>query len=83
MEEKTREQIVEERVSDFKHSFESGPGKRTYLYLSEFCLEKEGTFVEDSERKSSFNDGARSVILEIRHWLDFDLTKLSKEQNCE
>ncbi len=79
MEEKTREQIVTERVSDFQHSFQSGPGKRTLEKLSKFCLEKKGTFVEDSERKSSYNEGARSVILEIRRWLEYDLTKLRKE----
>jgi len=79
MEEKTREQIVQERVADFKYSFGSGPGLRVLKHLSTFCLEKRSTFVEESERKSSFNEGARSVILEIRRWLDYDLSKLNKE----
>ncbi len=83
MEEKTREQIITERVSDFQHSFGSGPGKRVLAKLSKFCLEKEGTFVENSERKSSYNEGARSVIIEIRRWLEYDLTKLRKEQDNE
>ncbi len=83
MEEKTREQKIEERVSDFKQSFESGPGMRTYKYLSNFCLENRCTYVEGSD-KSAFNEGARSVILEIRHWLDYNLMKnVYKEQENE
>ena len=66
---------IQQLVSDFKHSFESGPGMRTLKHLSWFCLEKESTFVEGSEMKSAFNEGARSVILEIRRWLDYDFTK--------
>ncbi len=83
MEEKTREQIITERVSDFQHSFKSGPGKRVDKHLSNFCLEHRSTYVEGDGRKSDFNEGARSVILEIRHWLEYDLTKLRKEQDNE
>lgn len=93
MEEKTREEIeadnrfaaekykekICQRVSDFKHSFESGPGKRVDKHLSKFCLEHSSTYVKDCGRKSDFNEGARSVILEIRRWLNYDLTKLEKE----
>ena len=82
MEEKPREQIVEERVSDFKHSFESGPGKRVTNYLSKFCFEKGMTFVENSDI-TAFREGKRAVILEIRRWLEFDLTKLRKEPGDE
>ena len=76
-------QIVEERVSDFQHSFKSGPGKRTLAKLSDFCLEHRSTYVEGDGRKSDFNEGARSVIIEIRRWLEFDLTKLRKEPDDE
>ena len=79
--EQTRDEIIQQRVSDFMHSFQSGPGLRTLKYLSIFCLENESTYVEGSGRKSDFNEGARSVILEIRHWLEYDLTKLGKEQD--
>jgi len=79
--EQTHEEIIEQRVSDFMHSFKSGPGLRICKYLSVFCLEKETTYVEGSEMKTAFNEGARSVILEIRRWLDYDLTKLRKEQD--
>jgi len=76
----TRQEIIEQRVRDFTESF-TGSGERTLKELSEFCLEKRSTFVEDSARKSDFNEGARSVILEIRHWLDYDLSKFRKEEN--
>lgn len=78
-EELTREEIIEQRVADFKHGFSGPHGERNYKFLSRFCLEHESTFVEDSGSKSDFNEGARSVILEIRHWLDYDLDKLDKE----
>ena len=82
MEEKTREQIITERVSDFQHSFKSGPGKRVDKYLSGFCFEKGMTFVENSD-VTAFREGKRAVILEIRRWLEYDLTKLRKEPEDE
>jgi len=76
-----RQQIVEQRVSDFKHSFQSGPGIRTHKHLSRFCLENESTYVEGSALKTAFNEGARSAAIEIRRWLDYDLSKFRKETN--
>jgi len=74
-----RDEIVEQRVTDFMHSFSGPHGERTLSFLSKFCLEKRSTYVAQSGSKSDFNEGARSVILEIRRWLEFDLTKLGKE----
>ena len=79
MAEQTRYEIVVQRNSDFLHTFSDDRGKRSLDFLSKFCLEHRSTFVEDSARKSDFNEGARSVILEIRRWLDIDITKLKKE----
>lgn len=73
--EKTRDEIVEERANNFLHSFSGIHGDGTLEYLSRFCLENRSTFVEGSARKSDFNEGARSVILEIRRWINMDLTK--------
>lgn len=75
----TREEVYRQNNADFLHAFSGPHGKRVLAELSKFCLEKRGTFVEDSGRKSDYNEGARSVILEIRRWLDIDLTKLEKE----
>ena len=75
----TREEIIRQRNADFLHSFSGPHGERTLKYLSRFCLENRSTFVEGSERKSAFNEGARAVIIEIRRWLDYDLTNLEKE----
>lgn len=74
----TRDEIIKQRNADFLHSFTGPHGERVLTYLSRFCLENHSTFVEDSARKSDFNEGARSVILEIRRWLDYDLNKLAK-----
>ena len=75
----TREELLKQRNADFLHTFSGPHGERAYQYLSRFCLEHHTTFVEDSDRKSAFNEGARAVILEIRRWLDIDLDKLEKE----
>lgn len=71
-------QALEERVSDFKHVFGTGPGKRVYKYLAQFCFENRSTFDASSQSTCNFNEGSRFVILEIRKWLDFDLTKGAK-----
>ena len=78
-EEEKAKATITQRVSDFQNAFMSNHGTGALDYLSKFCMEHDCTFVTDSDRKSAFNEGARSVILEIRHWLDFDLSKLEKE----
>lgn len=83
MAEPTQYEITIQRNSDFLHTFTGDRQARTLKYLSKFCLEHECTYVEGSARKSDFNEGARSVIIEIRHWLDMDITKLEKEQVCQ
>ena len=80
MHELTREEIVRQRNMDFLITFTSEAGKRVLEYLSKYCLENNPTFVEQSERKTSFNEGARAVILEIRRWLNMNIDKvLGKE----
>lgn len=69
------QEALAQRVSDFKHSFESGPGKRVYDYLAKFCFKNQSTFNAESASTSDFNEGSRFVILEIDYWLNFDLTK--------
>ncbi len=79
MTEQTRYEICVQRNSDFLNTFVGERGQRTLVYISKFCLEKECTFDKKSARMSDFNQGARAVILEIRHWLDMDISKLEKE----
>lgn len=83
MEEPTRHDICSQRNADFTSSFTGDRGARVLAYLSKYCLEKDCTFDPNSGRKSDFNQGARSVILEIRHWLDIDLTKIEKDEKCQ
>ena len=78
MAENKLQEVLEQRVSDFKHSFESPTGKRVYEYLSKFCFENQSTFDASSQSTSNFNEGSRYVILEIKKWLKFDLTKGEK-----
>ncbi len=67
--------------SDFLNTFGSAHGVKTLEFLSNFCLEHECTFDRTSARKSDFNQGARAVILEIRHWLNMDISKLEKDEH--
>ena len=69
------QQALEQRVSDFKHSFETSSGKRTYDYLAKFCFKNQSTFDASSQSTSNFNEGSRFVILEIDKWKDMDLMK--------
>lgn len=79
METQSREEIVIQRNMDFLNTFGSEAGKRVLDYLSKFCLEHRPTFSEKSERESSFNEGSRFVIIEIRKWMNIDVSKLNIE----
>jgi len=79
MAEQTHYEIAIQRNSNFLNTFTGPHGKPVLDYLSKFCLEHECTFDKSSARKSDFNQGARAVILEIRHWLDMDISKLEKD----
>jgi hypothetical protein len=72
----TESEKVNQRHSDFVQVFSGPQGQRALDYLSKFCLKKDCTFVLGSPDKSAFNQGARAVILEIDHWLEYDLTTL-------
>ena len=90
MDEQEQEQLKQEdweryknrriqKNGDFLDTFGSERGIRTLGYISDFCLEHDCTFVTGDAHKSSYNQGIRRVILEIRHWLDMDISKLEKE----
>ncbi len=83
MAEQTREEIVRQRNSDFLYTFTGVRNERVLAYLSLFCLEKDCTFVTGDVHKSSYNQGVRRVMLEIRHWLDMDITKLEQNEKVE
>ena len=69
---------IKQRNSDFLQVFSGSQGERVLAYLSMFCLKKGSTFINGSPGKSAFNEGARAVILEIDHWLEFDLSTLDE-----
>ncbi len=79
MPEQTESDKIKQRNSDFLQVFSGSPqGKRVYDFLAKGCFKKECTFNKDSARKSDFNAGARSVILEIDNWMEFDLSTLEE-----
>jgi len=79
MTEQTRYEIVVQRNGDFIDTFTGIRQERTLAHLSKFCMEKRCTFDKDSDRWTNFNEGKRAVILEIRHWLDMDISKLEED----
>ncbi len=74
----TEQERIKQRNSDFVQTFAGPQGERVHAYLSVFCLKKGNTFVEGSPDKSAFNEGARAVMLEIDHWLEYDLSTLDE-----
>jgi len=60
----------QELISDCKTTFtKSDAGVNVLQHLSKFCFEHTQTFYGNSERASCFQEGKRSVILEIRGML--------------
>ena len=74
----TEQERIKQRTSDFLHTFSGPQGERVLAYLSVFCLKRGSTFINGSPDKSAFNEGARAVILEIDHWLEYDLSTLDE-----
>ena len=72
--------------SDFLQVFNGPQGERVYKHLERFCLKNGSTFIQGKPDQSAFNEGGRSVILEIDYLLEFDLAsldKLSETDNIE
>ncbi|KKL58651.1 hypothetical protein LCGC14_2223240 [marine sediment metagenome] len=74
----TESERIKQRKSDFLQTFSGPHGERVLAYLSVFCLKRGSTFIVGSPDKSAFNEGARAVILEIDHWLEYDLSTLEE-----
>lgn len=72
------EDVMRQRNSDFLQVFNGPQGERVLNYLAMFCLKKGSTFIPGQPDQSSFNEGARSVILEIDYWIELDLASLEK-----
>lgn len=75
--EQSTEEIQNQRVCDFKHAFSGPHGERVLAHLSDFCFENDMTFVENSDI-SVLREGKRVVILEIKRWMNMDVTKLKE-----
>lgn len=56
-------------IAAYKDIFSTDKGKRVLGDLSKFCLENFDIFDVNSDRKTSFNLGANSVIRHIRYML--------------
>lgn len=67
----TREKVVQ-TLGDFHRTFDTDSGRKVLEYLSWKCMEGQTTAVlfPVSAEKTYYNEGRRSVILEIRDILN-------------
>ncbi len=69
--------IEAKRRSDviaFKRCFTgNAEGERVLAYLSSFCMEKRTTYTTGDPNHTAFNEGARTVILEIRRMTEMNM----------
>jgi len=57
----------------FKQCFATDAGAAVLDELSKFCMERRSTYTAGDAMKTAFNEGARTVILEIRRRLEANL----------
>lgn len=73
----TKEQLL---AQDFQHIFAAEDGKRVLKNLSAFCMERRSTYTAGDAYHTAFNEGARTVILEIRRYLEMNLGEVPQTQ---
>ncbi len=66
---------LQQMIIDWHTTFDSESGKRVLDRLSKFCLEKQSCYTQGDSHETAFNEGARSVILEIRRRLELNPNK--------
>ncbi len=71
-----------ELAKAFKRLFSSEDGVKVLNHLSRFCMEKRSTFCPGAPDMTAFNEGGRTVILEIRKKMELDLSKAGEKEEA-
>jgi len=64
---------VKSLARSYRRCFDCEAGQTVLDHLSRFCMEHRSTYVPGNTDQTAFNEGARTVILEIRKQLTRDL----------
>jgi hypothetical protein len=67
-----RAEEIDARRSDFQRCFDTPAGEKVLAYLYESCSFHNTTFVSGSPDHTAYNEGRRSVMLEIMGYLVMD-----------
>lgn len=57
----------------YQTAFRTDAGQEVLAHLAKFCMEGRTTYTPGDTHQTTFNEGARTVIIEIRRWLDLDI----------
>jgi len=72
MNERKRKEALRKLITNYHAAFATNEAKRVLDHLSEFCHENELTFTSDNQYMTAYNEGKRSVILQIRRLIGAD-----------
>lgn len=67
----------------FRTCFGNEAGARVLDYLSKVCFERNLTYAQGDPYHTAFNEGARMVMLDIRHWMQHGLEPESRPRNAK
>lgn len=73
-----RSDKAKQLIMDLQNTFNTEGGKRVLDHISNYCYEKKPTFVDGNPTGTAYQEGKRSVILNIRAQLEKDPNLIRK-----
>ncbi len=70
-----KERDVRQLIKDYMQTFASPEGLKVLASLSRFCGENRTCFARGDPYQTTYNEGARAVILHIRRMITEDLSQ--------
>jgi hypothetical protein len=66
-------------ISDYQQTFNSPAGQKVLLHIMQSCGIMSSSFVKGDSHVTAFNEGQRSVVVQILKTLKIDLRKLEEQ----